>query len=50
MVEENTTKDKIVMFTNKLEASENPLRYYSMTEYLKLGNATEYLKTIFSLL
>lgn len=38
------------MFTNKLEAGENPPRYYSMTEYLKLGNATEYLKTIFALL
>lgn len=38
------------MFTNKLEARENPLRNYDMTEYLKLGYDAEYFRRVFKLL
>lgn len=39
-----------VMFTNKLEARENPLRNYNMIKYLRVGNDAGYFKRVFTLL
>lgn len=45
-----TENSNMVMFTNKLESGENPLRNYDMTGYLKLGFDAEYFKRLFTLL
>jgi len=39
-----------VMFTNKLEARENPPRNCYMAEYIKLGYDVEYFKRVLVLL